>query len=370
MSEANGTHLGGNANGTRLGRTAHDRQGWKCRSCGHINTTETHCMNCQSPNFTSRRAGQFSEQDSHTKRKWEHLKFIDSTEVAKSVQLNNPDVKGSIKRPSDLDQSREERLAQTKDGQFVGFRSSTAQTADSPPSAGFRVTFNRGLEEEVPKSQVRTRRQRIKASQAAVTPAHAASTLDKSTQLDNVSNRTKGRKLSKSVSKYANGADDEDGEMWDKIEKRQQRKKARAAKKLAAAPTSIILPEYISVANLATALRVPLGSFGAKMHELGFEDTNHDHILDAETAGLIASEFNYAPATVSPDESHDICARPPIEDKTLLPPRPPVVTIMGHVDHGKTTLLDWLRKSSVAASEQGGINQHIGAFSFYMPIGR
>jgi translation initiation factor IF-2 len=166
--------------------------------------------------------------------------------------------------------------------------------------------------------------------------------------------------------KEADEDDDWDDDFYEEKRRRKHERAERERQRLAALGESglipIFLPEYISVTNLAIALRQKVDIFVHQLEELGFEDVSKDNILTGETAALVAQEYGFEP-TVDAGEEEDLKPAPAPADPSTLPLRPPVVTIMGHVDHGKTTLLDSLRKSSIVSQEHGGITQHIGAFS-------
>ncbi|KAI5949365.1 IFM1 [Candida jiufengensis] len=130
----------------------------------------------------------------------------------------------------------------------------------------------------------------------------------------------------------------------------------------------IQLPPFISIANLATIMQVPINDVLKKLNDLGFEDIRHSYILDKENATMVADEYDIEVEITTKTNENDLFPDPIKEEQ--LKERPPVVTIMGHVDHGKTTILDYLRKSSIVTGEFGGITQHIGAFSVITPISK
>jgi small GTP-binding protein len=187
-------------------------------------------------------------------------------------------------------------------------------------------------------------------------------------RLDQIEERQSDRRRGGPPKKSRRGRNySEDEGEWDSAQalrekKKRQKMEAEARRKeQEEAVLKIRLPTHISVSNLATILRYRLKPFVTHLLSLGFPELEHNHVLTAEDAALIAMEFGFQP--VIEPSSKNLVAAPWPKNMSEVPLRPPVVTIMGHVDHGKTTILDYLRKSSIVSQEAGGITQHIGAFS-------
>ncbi|MBX3581718.1 MAG: translation initiation factor IF-2 [Rhizobiaceae bacterium] len=214
------------------------------------------------------------------------------------------------------------------------------------------------LADQLPDEEEVAKPRRVGATPAAMPPRRLTPAVPEKPQ------RTKGeedRRRGKLTLSSATSGEESRSRSLSSMRRRQEKfKRAMHQEPREKISREVVLPETITVSDLANRMSeraVDIVKFFMKQGQI----LKPGDVIDADTAELVASEFGHTVRRVAEADIEEGVFKAPDKEEDLLP-RPPVVTIMGHVDHGKTSLLDAIRNAKVVAGEAGGITQHIGAY--------